>query len=947
MKWPWIGLLALVVICIVAGLVQNQNEGFATIDHNTAKAQRQLLQLEGERRYNDLGRIQNATLPADAVTAALNQIIPVSTSTGPASRLSIKSMGIFGATDDGTGKMGDGVEQTGVLKEKIAFCESVTDTACGILSDPRYSECGICHKDGVNSKGKKHRGGMFISADDQIRANEVAKTNGTRAQYQPTVGTCDSANFTVMADTCQWKGRGMECEAAGVPSSNNECGQCFGGSGAMIYTGVKPTKFTAVLHVSHPGFQNLGGNGIVVDNLTTGEQTKLAPSKQQSVLDPKEAYLQLQEGDNVRISIYGVPAIWCAWLSSADGKRVVGLDVGVQSISPQNGFVIAGDKRSQKITKPMAAVSGWEAYKATVPSTVLWYMRRNEIVPPAILFGQYDVTVVRGANTWTAPSDVTAVVQDIASRSGAIYVNNLMNTDDKADNSRNKLTLKLDNGSVLQAAEKGTIRKLQSGVTLNIKVPATLADPYYDVDLGACPAGPMVLTEAGAGMMGANSCYDAKGQFNPTIHCLTQLFEAAGGTSAGTLYPDTAAKAKALVVNGSLDETVDQLNNLGSIALYGTDNNGAPSGFAAQKDAALKFLGITMSNPCDGPTASTGPHSTECLNYLWKTSGNAAPLGNGVNPDTLPYDYCHAAGTEAPLKSEANQQAANELGSVQAIRNYYNGIFVRSQDSSDFDAQAAAMQACYGTKINKPNAPISCPPKKACDWIAAANAVQWTLMEGGLVQATIDENDIIIGVNYKMEIYRRHVKGKWVRLSGALTQVDSKGGIVVGIRGDIGGNIYINKSADVNQGSWKQLPGAASWVSVGVDGELWCVNSGESIFRWSGSDWVMIPGAAIQLSVGDANNIWVVNSQGRLYKWRGPDWKYVPTPVPLKQISVTAGGSKLQAFGRDGNVYGSANDGVSWTQIGGNFNGSVSISNNYIVAVNSSDWSIYTRTISC
>ena len=431
MKWPWIGLLALVVICVVAGLIQgqSQNEGFATIDHNTAKAQRQQLQWEGERRYNDLGRIQNATLPANAVSDALNQIIPVSTSTGPASRLTTKSMGLFGANDDGTGKSGDGVEQTGVLAQKIAFCESVTDTACGILTDPRYSECGICHKDGVNSKGKNFRGGMFISADDQIRANEVAKTNGTRAQYKPTVGTCDSANFTVMEETCKWKGRTMECEAAGVPTSNNECGQCFGGSGAMIYTGAKPTKFTAILNVSHPGFQNIGGNGIVVENLTTGEQTKFAPSKQQSVLDPKEAYLQLQEGDNLKISIYGVPAIWCAWFSSADGKRIVSLDNGVQSISPQNGFVIAGDKRSKKITKPMAAVSGWDAYKAKVPSTVLWYMRRNEIIPPAILFGQYDVTVVRGSNTWTAPSDVTTVVQELASRGGAIYVNNLMKAD--------------------------------------------------------------------------------------------------------------------------------------------------------------------------------------------------------------------------------------------------------------------------------------------------------------------------------------------------------------------------------------------------------------------------------------------------------------------------------------------------------------------------------------
>lgn len=700
MKWVWLGLLALVVI-VVTGLIQNQNEGFATINVDAAKAQRQQLQLEGERRYNDFARLQTSTLPADAVSDALNQIIPVSTSTGPASRLTAKSMGLFGAADDGTGKSGSTLEQTGILAQKIAFCESVTDTACGILTDPRYSECGICHKDGVNSKGKNFRGGMFISADDQIRANEVAKINGTRAQYKPTVGTCDSANFTVMEETCKWKGRTMECEAAGVATLSNECGQCFGGSGAMLYTGAKPTKFTAILNVSHPGFQNVGGNGLIVENLTTGEQTKFPSGSQQSVLDPKEAYLQLQEGDNLKISIYGAPIIWCAWFSSADGKRIVSLDNGVQSISPQNAFVIAGDKRSKKITKPMAAVSGWEAYKTKVPSTVLWYMRR--VTPNAIQPQLNDCTP--GGKLLGYPSGgnrIRLYSSDDCSAIGGTYISN-------------GECLRKGGGSYSWDCRSlnDTTPKFPP-ITLNVTIPATLADPFYDVDLPACPAGPMVLTEAGAGMMGANSCFKANGSFNPTINCLTQLFEAAGGTSAGTLYPDTAAKAAALVVNGSLDDTIDRLNDLGSIALYGTDNNGAPSGFAAQKDAALKFLGIVMSNPCDGPTSSTGPHSAECLNYLWKTSGNAAPLGNGVNPDTLPYDYCHPAGTEFPLKSESNQQAANDKGSVQAIRNYYNGIFVRSQDSSDFDAQAAAMRACYGVKINKPSGPPPvCPPSKA------------------------------------------------------------------------------------------------------------------------------------------------------------------------------------------------------------------------------------------
>jgi hypothetical protein len=450
-------------------------------------------------------------------------------------------------------------------------------------------------------------------------------------------------------------------------------------------------------------------------------------------------------------------------------------------------------------------------------------------------------------------------------------------------------------------------------------------------------------------MMGANSCYNAKGQFNPTIHCLTQLFEAAGGTSAGTLYPNTAAKAAALVVNGSLDETIDSLNNLGSIALYGTDNNGAPSGFAAQKDAALKFLGIVMSNPCDGPTSSTGPHSAECLNYLWKTSGNAAPLGNNVNPDTLPYDYCNPAGTEAPLRSETNQQAANEKGSVQAIRTYYNGIFVRSQDSSNFDAQAAAMRACYGININKPSGPPPvCPSNKACDWISSLIADTWKQMDGYLVQAAIGNDDMIIGVNSGNYVYSRKVTGAWGDVPGSLIQVDTNGGLSVGVgkySDQYKGN-SIFKAATGN--NWEQLPGAANWVSIGADGELWLVGSNQSPYRWNGSPhWQQMTGLALQISVGDKNNIWIVGSDTGLYTWVDTYWKYIKAPVGMKQVSVSAGGTRLAALGTNGNIYASADKGGSWRQIPGNFDGSVSINDNYIIVTNRSNGYIYTRKITC
>jgi len=944
--WPWFGIVAIVVVCIVVYSQQSESEGFA--DLQLISAQRQQLKYEGQRRYNDFSRMQstNTSLPADAVDDALRQVIPASSAYSP-SILTTLSSNMFSAADNGANKRGDGVEKTGFLAQKIAFCESVKSTTdCGILSDPRYSECGICHTEGVSSKGKHHKGGMYISADDQIRANEVAKANGTRATYVPTVGTCDPANFTMMTQSCQAKVQQMECAGAGAPASSNECGQCFGGGDTLLYVGPKST-YTAVLHVSHPGLHRMNGAGMRIF-FPNGKSQTIKASASSAILDPKEIYLEVKEGENLRIVIYGVPMYWCAWLSSPDGTRTVSLDIGVQAINPTNGIVVAGDKRSKALNKAMSKEAGWDKFKGKVPNTVMWFSRPNARIPPAI------VKAVYGSDS---PRSITATIQESAGAGRDILVKNMLKGPATGDYSANTLTLTQDTGGVITAQEGETIKSslINNSATISFTVPASLVGPYYDVDQDQCAAGPMVFTEVGAGLMGAHSCYDAKGKFNPSVYCLTKLFIAAGGTEAGTLYPDTAEKAAALVMKDadgkpSLDATVESLNNMGNIAIYGTDTEGAPVGFEAQKQMALALLGLTMTNPCDGPQSATGPHSNECLDYLWRTSGDSGPLPSNLDPASLPYGYCSADGAAAPLKSAANAQAANALGNVTKVRNYFNGLFARSQDSSDFDAQAVAMKACYGVKISSPVGATSCPATKPCDWITAANKAPWTGMDGGLVQATIDEGDNVIGVNYKMEIYRRPVKGSWVRLSGGLTQIDSKGGIVVGIRGDIGGVIYRNKSADVNHSSWEQLPGAASWVSVGGDGELWCVNSAGSIYRWNGApNWVLIPGGASNVAVGDANNVYVVgySDGGKLWKYEKSGFKNIPTPVAVKQVSVTAGGSKMLIFGQDGNIYGSANSGVSWTQIGGNFNGSVSISDNYIVAVNSSNWSIYTRAISC
>jgi hypothetical protein len=167
---------------------------------------------------------------------------------------------------------------------------------------------------------------------------------------------------------------------------------------------------------------------------------------------------------------------------------------------------------------------------------------------------------------------------------------------------------------------------------------------------------------------------------------------------------------------------VAALNQQGSIALYGVDANGVSVSFAAYVAASKSMLGLTPTNPCDGPTAKTGPHSTECLDYLWRTSGDASKDGLSVDPTTLPYAFCTAQGTAAPLNpdgsvNQANVTTANGYGPVASVRSYFQSIFNKARDSSDFDAQAAAMAQCTGTILQAPPEPASaCPPANPDEW---------------------------------------------------------------------------------------------------------------------------------------------------------------------------------------------------------------------------------------
>src|SRR5438270_293394 len=136
--------------------------------------------------------------------------------------------------------------------------------------------------------------------------------------------------------------------------------------------------------------------------------------------------------------------------------------------------------------------------------------------------------------------------------------------------------------------------------------------------------------------------------------------------------------------------------------------------------------------------------------------------------------------------------------------------------------------------------------------------------------------------------------------TGTPTSLQLTGNVAVGI-------------ISVSGSPWTHVAGKLKWVSVGIDGTVWGVNSNDDVFRYLGDDqWETIAGKLKQISVGSAALVWGVNANDDVFQWTGSGWNQLSGK--LKNASV----------GSDGTVWGvNADDdvfrwtGSAWTQIAG------------------------------
>ena len=93
-------------------------------------------------------------------------------------------------------------------------------------------------------------------------------------------------------------------------------------------------------------------------------------------------------------------------------------------------------------------------------------------------------------------------------------------------------------------------------------------------------------------------------------------------------------------------------------------------------------------------------------------------------------------------------------------------------------------------------------------------------------------------------------------------------------------------------GTFQQVPGSLSQISVGADGTVWGLNSSQQIFTYDSASgqFVQVPGSLTQIAVGNAQAVWGINAQEQIYRWDAGAGSWTNVPGSLKYIGVGAEG---------------------------------------------------------
>jgi len=149
----------------------------------------------------------------------------------------------------------------------------------------------------------------------------------------------------------------------------------------------------------------------------------------------------------------------------------------------------------------------------------------------------------------------------------------------------------------------------------------------------------------------------------------------------------------------------------------------------------------------------------------------------------------------------------------------------------------------------------------------------WTNLPGAAVWAAAGIDYSVWCCNAAQAIYRWNAAtSNWDRMPGACVQIDAW---------TRDRAVCVNASQELYEfqnGSWRQLPGEGTHITIGANGEKWHVNSRGLIFRMlpGQGQWQHIPGGLKTIQCTDGNNVAGVHAGGDLFRWNGSSWTQLP-----------------------------------------------------------------------
>jgi hypothetical protein len=264
------------------------------------------------------------------------------------------------------------------------------------------------------------------------------------------------------------------------------------------------------------------------------------------------------------------------------------------------------------------------------------------------------------------------------------------------------------------------------GKKMNLKIlnTYTFLDPTDgDEAIEKCPNAPYITDAKSAEVLESGPCFkkgSGPGKFSQ--ECLQAQWENVGCETTGEGYPNTDAKAAALMTGPdgkplSLAKLTRRIINAYEISSTGREK-GVRVTIPKWDEESRFCTGRSIKSPCDIDDKENGPLSTDCLEYIYQNKGAVDGIPGGIGPtyqnslgttslDPKNPQYCTPNGTAAPTNQngDANYQVIDTINNnhkgVRNVRNFYNNIHMRANDNSLKDSERQeAVQQCYGLNFN-------------------------------------------------------------------------------------------------------------------------------------------------------------------------------------------------------------------------------------------------------